>query len=201
MVIGFPGTNFASVKPSKSQAQTNLNLITASGSIYSFTLTEGFVEQPDLKIFVELKDGALPTDTKPRFVPASAIEDYRTQVDLARMQATEAKKAAAEELATKTAQLNAEVSKLKAEMPQSMRHDYAFKDAQPFNVEAAWNDGKFTYIRANPSEVPALYEVKDGKENLVEYRFDRDLYVAPKVMDNFWLRIGKKRLDFERKGS
>ena len=123
MVNGFPGTNFASVKPSKTQAQTNLNLITASGRIYSFTLTEGSVERPDLKIFVELKDGALPTDTKPRFVPASAIEDYRTQVDLARMQATEAKKAAAEELATKTAQLNAEVSKLKAEMPQSMRHN------------------------------------------------------------------------------
>lgn len=32
--------NFASVKPAKAGSQTNLNLITASGNIYSFQLTE-----------------------------------------------------------------------------------------------------------------------------------------------------------------
>lgn len=201
VVNGFPGTNFASVKPSKTQAQTNLNLITASGRIYSFTLTEGSVERPDLKIFVELKDGALPTDNKPRFVPASALEDSRAQVDLARMQATEAKKQAADELAAKTAQLNAEVSKLKSEMPGQLKFDYKYEDMPGFNVQAIYHDSKFTYIKASPSELPALYSVADGKESLVEFRFEDGLYVVNRVLDRGWLRIGKKRLDFERKGS
>jgi type IV secretion system protein VirB9 len=194
--------NFAFVKPSKSQAQTNLNLITASGNIYSFILTEGFGANPDLKVFIDATGSMLSSgDTKPRFVAASELDDYRAQVDLARMQATEAKKAAAEELATKTAQLNAEVAKLKSEMPHELKFDYVYKDDPAFNVSAMYHDGKFSYIKANPQELPSAYELKDGKENLVEYRFENGLYVFTKVLDRGWLRIGKKRLDFERKGS
>src|SRR5579862_870999 len=54
--------NFAYVKPAKAATQTNLNLITASGNIYSFVLKE-ISEQPDavpdLKVFVEPKDQSL----------------------------------------------------------------------------------------------------------------------------------------------
>src|SRR5947209_2070568 len=50
--------NLAYVKPAKAGSQTNLNLITASGNIYSFVLAEVSetpASAPDLKIFVELK--------------------------------------------------------------------------------------------------------------------------------------------------
>jgi type IV secretory pathway VirB9-like protein len=194
--------NFAFVKPSKAQGQTNLNLITASGNIYSFILTEGSSANPDLKVFIDATGSMLSSsDNKPRFVAASELDDFRAQVDLARMQATEAKKQAAEELATKTAQLNAEVSKLKAELPHELRFDYKFTNEAPFNVESIFSDGKFTFIKANPQELPSAYELKDGRENLVEFRFENGLYVFTKVLDRGWLRIGKKRLDFERKGS
>src|SRR5215469_9116307 len=46
--------NFAYVKPAKQGAQTNLNLVTASGNIYSFVLVEvsdGPEAAPDLKVF------------------------------------------------------------------------------------------------------------------------------------------------------
>ena len=202
VINSFAGTNFVSAKPSKAQAQTNLNVIGASGRVYSFLLTEGASgTNPDMKLFVELNDAAQQADSKPRFVAASELDDYRVQIDLARMQATEAKKAAAEELAAKTAQLNAEVSKLKAEVPASMKFDYEFKDAAPFNVSAIYQDGRMTYIKASPAETPVLYEVADGKESLIDYRYENGLYVVPKVMTRGWLRIGKKRLDFERKGS
>src|SRR5713226_10745532 len=39
--------NIAHVKPAKEGASTNLNLVTASGVVYSFLLTEGKVAQPD----------------------------------------------------------------------------------------------------------------------------------------------------------
>src|SRR5215510_2546893 len=48
--------NLAYVKPAKAGSRTNLNLITASGNIYSFVLSEVSEVRdavPDLKVFVE----------------------------------------------------------------------------------------------------------------------------------------------------
>ena len=45
--------NIAHVKPAKEGAATNLNLVTASGTVYSFLLTEhGGAATPDLKVYV-----------------------------------------------------------------------------------------------------------------------------------------------------
>lgn len=194
--------NFAFIKPSKAGTQTNLNLITAAGNVYSFTVTENSIELPDVKVFIEPKDGALLSGgtSSPRFVAASALDDYRAQVELARTQASQAKREAAEELARQTAQLSAEVSKLKAEMPQSLKFDYKFENQPGFNVEAIYHDGRMTYIKANPQEAPVLYEYKDDKLNLVEYRLEGNMYIVTKVLDRAVLSMGKRKLHFERKG-
>src|SRR6516162_10078522 len=57
--------NLAYVKPAKPGAETNLNLVTASGAVYSFLLTEGSAT-PDLKLYVVLDDtlSAATTDRK-----------------------------------------------------------------------------------------------------------------------------------------
>ena len=44
--------NIAHVKPAKEGAATNLNLVTASGRVYSFLLTEQKTATPDLKVYV-----------------------------------------------------------------------------------------------------------------------------------------------------
>src|SRR5215471_7865143 len=54
--------NLAYVKPAKVGSRTNLNLITASGNIYSFVLAEVSETPeavPDLKVFVETDDHAM----------------------------------------------------------------------------------------------------------------------------------------------
>ena len=43
--------NIAHLKPAKEGAATNLNLVTASGTVYSFLLAEG-KGAPDLKVYV-----------------------------------------------------------------------------------------------------------------------------------------------------
>src|SRR5713101_1288992 len=63
--------NFAYVKPAKAATQTNLNLITASGNIYSFVLNEISEVpdvEPDLKIFIEPKEQSMivPVNQAPR---------------------------------------------------------------------------------------------------------------------------------------
>ena len=38
---------------------------------------------------------------------------------------------------------------------------------EPFLVTAIYHDDTFTYIRCAAREKPALYEIKDGKPNLI----------------------------------
>ena len=37
-------------------------------------------------------------------------------------------------------------------------------------MRAIWHDGQFTYIKADATELPALYEIKDGKPALVNFQ-------------------------------
>jgi hypothetical protein len=43
-----------------------------------------------------------------------------------------------------------------------------------------------------------LYETKDGKGSLVNFDYNAGLYTVPKELDNGYLAIGKKRVDFHR---
>ena len=189
--------NFAYIKPAKENSQTNLNLITASGNLYSFVLREisrvSGVE-PDLKIFVEPKDDSMLSSLngKSKFVSAAQVEDYREQAELAKAEARQAKDQAQAALAS-------ELSRLRSEYPARLHFVYRFPANDPvFHVSAIYHDGKFTYIYANPQETPALYEVKDGKPNLVNFDFKNGLYIVPKVLDSGYLAIGKKKLNFAR---
>src|ERR1051326_5315062 len=81
--------NFAYVKPAKAGAETNLNLVTASGNIYSFVLNEVSETpnaQADLKVFVELQSQPMAeaANAPPRFVSAQVVEDYRQQAEIAK---------------------------------------------------------------------------------------------------------------------
>src|SRR5579871_4261561 len=68
--------NFVYVKPAKIGSESNLNLVTASGNVYSFVLKEVSETKgadPDLKIFVEPKDDSMLSaiNGKPKFVSAA----------------------------------------------------------------------------------------------------------------------------------
>ena len=185
--------NLAYIKPAKAGSETNLNLITASGNIYSFVLTEvsetsGGV--PDLKVFIEPKEESIvaAASGSPTFVPARELEDYRQQVELAKEETRRVK-------ATSEAAADARVSKFIT----NVRFPYRFEAGKkPFYVRAMYTDETFTYIQARPEETPALYEVKDGKPNLVNFDYKDGVYVVDKVLDQGYLAIGKQKLAFSR---
>ena len=77
------------MKPAKVGSQTNLNLITASGNIYSFVLSEVSEEsqsQADVKIFIEPKDDSMmaATGAGPKFVAVKELEAAKQQVEQAK---------------------------------------------------------------------------------------------------------------------
>ena len=187
--------NFAYVKPAKTGSRTNLNLITASGNVYSFVLSEvseATDSEPDIKIFIEPKEESMLSSAngQPRFVSAQQVEDYRQQVDIAKADARDAKQAA-------QAAIERETSQFRTQYPSSLKFPYRIEPGKrPFNVTAMYTDGKFTYIQAHPDEPPALYELKDGKPNLVQFEFRNGTYIVAKVLDSGYLAIGKQKLSF-----
>ena len=90
--------NFAYVKPAKPGSHTNLNLITASGNVYSFVLAEVSetpTVEPDLKVFVEPKEESMisAANRAPKFVSAQQVEDYRQQAEISKEETRQAKQA------------------------------------------------------------------------------------------------------------
>src|SRR6476620_1630543 len=56
--------NIAHLKPAKEGAATNLNLVTASVTVYSFLLTENGKASADLKVYVAADPDAAPKKAK-----------------------------------------------------------------------------------------------------------------------------------------
>lgn len=194
--------NLCYLHPAQQGIRSNLNLITASGHVYSFLLTEVTSDpnaKPDLKVFVERKEGStIPSaDSAAPLARASEVQAYKTAVDAARLEASRQVQAAQER-----AQL--EINRYREQYAGKLQFDYSYdsKAARPpFSVSAIYHDDKFTYIKSSAQEKPTIYEVKDGKPNLINFDLDNGVYVVPKILNSGYLALGKKRLDFQRHGA
>jgi len=184
--------NLAYVKPAKAGAETNLNLVTASGTVYSFLLTEG-AAPPDLKLYVVADDGLASAVGERKYYTAADVESFRRTAE-------DVKKAADEATATATKQADERIHAFRATYPTSLQFPYRFEvDKPPFRVSAIYTDGTFTFIHTRTTELPALYEIRDGVPNLVNFQVEQGVYVVPKVLERGYLAIGKQRLTFESK--
>src|SRR4051795_9646129 len=75
--------NIAHVKPAKEGASTNLNLVTASGTVYSFLLSEkNGSGTPDLKVYVNA-DASSPR-TRPKYYSAAQVDELQSELTQAR---------------------------------------------------------------------------------------------------------------------
>lgn len=177
--------NYCFLHPAKEGIHSNLNLITNKGNVYSFTLDDDETAGPDLKVVIEPSD---PTSLAAangitRFVPASEVTAVEAQARIAKTRAATA------------------VEEFRADYPtERLQFDYAFHNKKPFDVSAIYHDDRFTYIKSTAPEKFSVYEVKDGKPDLINFQLKGDTYVIPRIVDQGYLRIGKHKLAFERKG-
>jgi type IV secretion system protein VirB9 len=178
--------NIAHVKPAKEGAATNLNLVTASGMVYSFLLTEGKQAQADLKLYVAADPNA--KRGKPKYFSATQVSALQAELTLAR---------GAIEAATHRS--NEAVASFRNEYPARLAFSYGTpKYEKPFFVRSIWHDGEFTYIKSDARELPALYELKDGQPSLVNFQVQQGTYVVPKVLERGYLALGKERFSFQQ---
>jgi type IV secretory pathway VirB9-like protein len=194
--------NLCYVHPAQAGIRSNLNLITASGHVYSFLLTEISKEpnaEPDLKIFVEPKEGSSVAVNSGLhgYVSASEVAAYKKELETLRSQT-------AEQIRAAQAQSTEQVNHFRSSYATKLQFDYpldAKADRDPFLVSAIYHDDVFTYIRCDAREKPALYEIKDGKPNLISFQVENGVYIAPKIIDTGYLAIGTKKLPFTRRVS
>src|SRR6476660_548798 len=71
--------NIAHVKPAKEGAATNMNLVTASGIVYSFLLTESKATQPDLKVYVTA-DPSTASHKPQKYFSAGQVSELQAQL-------------------------------------------------------------------------------------------------------------------------
>ena len=179
--------NFCFVHPAKAGISSNLNLITDKGNIYSFTLQDisGTADVPDLKVLIVPADRSsiVAASGPPQFVPAAQLEQSKQQ------------------LATLETHVEQTVDAYKSAYPLQLKFDYTFTANQaPFDIEAIYHDDKFTYIKTEAPEKFSVYDLKDGKPNLINYDLRNGTYIIPMVMDSGYVELGKKRMEFKRKG-
>jgi len=177
--------NYCFLHPAKEGIHSNLNLITDKGNVYSFTLDDVETADPDLKVIIEPSDPSTLASVRgpEKFVPASEVTAARIQAQAVELHAQQA------------------VEQFRANYPVThLAFDYKYKNKPPFDIDAIYHDDHFTYIKSSAPEKFAVYELKDGKPDLVSFQLKDNTYVIAQVVDKGYLQIGKKKLAFVRKG-
>lgn len=194
--------NLCYLHPAQPGIRSDLNLVTASGHVYSFLLTEiskDSESEPDLKVFVtpgEQSTVAGNFGLAP-YVRASELEAYKEEVAELRHQIAEDLQKAQRDVAR-------QMDEFRRAYPSRLVFDYEImKKAElaPFFITAVYHDDAFTYVKSGARERPTLYEIKDRKPNLVNFELEGNVYVVPKIIDSGYLVIGKKRVTFNRRSN
>ena len=193
--------NLAFLKPIAEGVNTNVALVSESGRIYSFLVAERKSGQPHLVVRIERPvddDSRISSAAhEPAFVSRDRVAAYQQMAQQAAETARTAKQDADTRVAQVERQSAAAADRFRADYPTRLKFPYLLdKNAMewPFLVEGMWHDGRFTYLRSNAQESPALYELKDGKPALVAYDLTEDgLYIARHLLGDGWLQIGKKK--------
>jgi len=191
---GHVASRFISIKPKLANATTDIHIISDHGNEYTLQLEEISSDADphfDSKVFIVPGDKAAKDRLVelPVFVPAAELEKAKQEASAAK--------------AAQAAEMKAEETKVetyRSQYPGSLHFDYTWDQSKgkDLGLQQIWRDDKFTYLRGKFEETPALYELKDGKGSLINFDYDAGLYTVPKELENGYLAIGKKKVEFHR---
>ncbi len=191
---GHVASRFVSIKPKVANSNTDVHIISDHGNEYSLSLREvSSDEDPhfDSKVFITPGDKAAKDKLAelPVFVPASELDSVKQRAATA--EAAEVAERKAEE--TKAEQY-------RSQYPGTLHFDYTWDQSKgkALGLQQIWHDDKFTYLRGQFQETPALYEVKDKKPSLINFDYNNGLYTVPKELESGYLAIGKQKVEFHR---
>jgi type IV secretory pathway VirB9-like protein len=191
---GHVASRFISIKPKVAGSSTDVHIVSDHGNEYTLQLREVSGDDDphfDSKIFIAPGDKTAKERLvqMPVFIPAAELDKVKQEAAAAQ--------------AAQAATLKAEKSQEEAyrsQYPGFLHFDYTWDKSKgkELGLQAIWRDDKFTYLRGQFQETPALYEVKDKTSSLINFDFSNGLYTVPKELDNGYLAIGKQKVEFHR---
>ena len=191
---GHVASRFISVKPKIAGGSTDIHIVSDHGNEYTLELHEvsgDADDHYDSKVLIEPADKAAKDRLieLPIFVPAADLG--RAKQEAAAAKAAQANTLKAEQTKEET---------YRSRYPGTLHFDYVWdeKKGKELGLQQIWRDDKFTYLRGQFQETPALYEVKDKKPSLINFDFANGLYTVPKELDSGYLAIGKQKVEFHR---
>ena len=178
--------SFCFVHPAKQGISSNLNLITDKGNIYSFTLQDvsGTSLAPDLKVMIE----PCGPQSRPRMDLPSTSRPPRSSTcrsSLPRSRATSGRRW------TSTRPL----TRYRSSSTMSTRRTKLLSTSSPSTTTTSSPTS-----RTNAPEKFSVYDIKDGKPNLITYDLREGTYIIPIVLQNGYVQLGNKKMQFSRKG-
>ena len=204
--------NVAYVKPLEAGIASNVTLVAESGRVWALLVAESSGEDPDLVVYVEGPERPSAVDAPrhaPAFVAGGELAAQLAEEAAALAELAAIEEATASEVAAVRAEHDAAWTRWREEYPRRLRFPYRLEEAAfapPFEVEALWHDGRFTYLRSRAEETPALYELHEAdrrfgrrglEPTLVAYVVHDDgLYVADHVLGPGRLRIGDSETEW-----
>ena len=204
--------HFAYVKPAKPGSQTNLNLLTSSGTVYSFVLTEvsGIGRRPPGRqglCRAERRGRA----SRPRRAGRSSCPPSRSRTSAPRRnsrartpsapasRSRPARRPPGAPPATPRRAIDQAVAAYRATYPTQLSSPTSSRaTARRSTCARSSTTRTCTYIQAGARELPALYELNESGASLVTFEYRNGTYVVPKVLDRGYLAIGKARFYFKR---
>jgi type IV secretory pathway VirB9-like protein len=198
---GHAASRYVSIKPKIADETTDIHIVSDHGNEYTIELREVSSDKGDphfdSKINISSSDAKAADNIAkaPVFVPAAEAEAKEAQL---KKDADDAKKAAEAD----HKMVAAATETFKATYPATLHFDYTWdqKKGAALGIQQIWRDDKFTYLRGQFQETPALYEVKDKKPSLINFDYNNGLYTVPKELESGYLAIGKQRVECHRAG-
>jgi hypothetical protein len=179
--------------------ETSMHVMMQSGNVYSFQLVDVSKTKtpPDLRVSVQLADDGMKEATnRPKYVSTDALKIAEDELARAKAQLEQERQKSQSQVAE-------QVEKFRRDFPKSLKPQYEFAKRNPFGLEAMARLDDYTLLWFDhPSEIPSLYENRDGKPSLVQVKYDDGLMIVAAPIKDGYLAVGKKqKVTFHWKGN
>ena len=190
--------NLCYIHPAKTGIRSNLNLITSSGHVYSFVLNEIANEsdaEPDLKVFVEPKEGSgiAGSTAYEGYVRAGEAEAYKKELEAVQPKASEISAPRKHSHRARRPRNSGRITRT------SLRFDYALDSKAARETLSGFGDVSRRCLHLYPVRRAGKTDAvrtEGGKPNLINFQLSNGVYIVPKILDAGYLAVGKKKPTF-----
>ena len=186
--------NLAYVKPAKAGATTNLNLVTASGNVYSFLLTEGAARGRSEALCRARRHRCKAASSgAAKFYTAAEVDELRQAAETrARRRAGGTRRRREDHRGAR--QQRSRRPTRRSSIPVSLQGRTRSRSSST----AIYTTARSRTSRRTPANCRRCTKCRTARRISINFQVEHGVYVVAEVLDSGYLSIGQQKLAFER---